>query len=175
VRRMNGRKVVAVRRGWEVELSLFALDLALGFVVAFGMEVEEVGFILEVGKDETVDLVETYGKYGDNRSSNGLVFWFVGVGAGRGNVKVNGPSISSCLLSKGVTEGGDCDIIVDSVSAGRAGYRPPSTGVGKQDVRPGTVKSSNPHSTTEPHCRCNIINKVWGSTETKGVKTTPRS
>jgi len=87
VRRMNGRKVVAVRRVWEVELSLFALDLALRFVVAFGMEVEEVGFMVEVGQDETVDLVETYGKYGDNRSGNGLVFWLVGAGAGRGNVK----------------------------------------------------------------------------------------
>ena len=167
MRRMNGRKVVAVRRGWEVELSLFALDLALGFVVAFGMVIEEVGFILEVGKDETVDLVETYGKYGDNRSGNGLVFWFVGVGAGRGIVKVNGPSISSCLLSKGVTEGGDCDVLVDSVSAGRAGYRPPSTGVGKQDVRPGKDKNS-PHPTTEPLFRCSIINIKYGQHRNEG-------
>src|SRR6266545_2160210 len=77
VRRMNGRKVVAVRRVWEVELLLFAVDLVLGLkfvVVAFGMEVGEV----EV---ETVDLVDAYGKYGDNRSGNNeLVFGFVGVG-----------------------------------------------------------------------------------------------
>ncbi len=103
---MNGRKVVAVRRVWEVELLLFAVDLVLGLkfvVVAFGMEVGEV----EV---ETVDLVDAYGKYGDNRSGNNeLVFGFVGVGAGNGNVNVNGPSISICLLWKGVSEDGPGD------------------------------------------------------------------
>jgi len=31
---------------------LFGLDLAFGFVVVFGMDVEEVEFMVEVGKDE---------------------------------------------------------------------------------------------------------------------------
>ena len=38
----------------------------------FWMAVEEVGFMVEIGNDETVHLVETYGKYGDNRNGNGL-------------------------------------------------------------------------------------------------------
>lgn len=64
-----------------------ALDLALEFlVVAFRMEVDEDGFMAEVGNDETADLVVAYRKYRDSRSGNGLEFVFVGVGAGSGNV-----------------------------------------------------------------------------------------
>ena len=103
--------MVAVRRVCEVELLLLLFALAFKFVVvAFGMDVED-GLMVEV---ETMDLVEAYGKYGDNKSGNGLVFGFVEVGAGNGNVKVNGPSISICLLWKGVFEHGGCDGLVNS-------------------------------------------------------------
>ena len=47
----------------------WAIVVCIGFGIGIcGMEIEEVGFMIEVGKNETVDLVETYGKYGDNRS-----------------------------------------------------------------------------------------------------------
>ena len=120
MRRMNGKKVAAVKRVGEVELLLFALDLALEFVAALWVEVEEVRLVVEVGEDE-MDLVEAYGKYGDSKSGNGLVLGFVGVGAGNGSVNVNGPSISSCLSLKGVSKEGSCGGPVDSAAIFTAG------------------------------------------------------